>query len=423
MKNDKRNGRRCRKRKKKRRDASTSVFLVIILSSMISLSFAFVSASLRVGGIGYSDAVLNIAGRSVLSGYDTHLKEEYGLLAFRGLGPEIAQRVEHFASYTFDSNKYLELGDVTANSGGMSLADVDAFEDEVVKYSKYAIARGMIPGEGEEAAEGANEGMALSNEERYRTLRNKAVIGSLPSGGEPGNGNIISSVKGAVTSPGGAFSAGTSNYFVVRYIMMEFGNAQSGSDRDTFFVNEAEYILEGEMSDEANLKAFKKDIIEARNASNLIYIWLDPEMREKVIAVSEAATPGPWSALTAAAISEAWALAESMNDLKLLEHGKKVPVQKTKETWAVDIESLFNKENAEAKYIDTGSKTGLTYTGYLRLFLFFEERSLRLMRMMDLMQINIQGKYDRDFLIMEHNLGFWFKAEVDGREYAYEEKY
>ena len=38
-------------------------------------------------------------------------------------------------------------------------------------------------------------------------------------------------------------------------------------------------------------------------------------------------------------------------------------------------------------------------------------------------QINIQGKYDRSFLIKEHNMGFWVKAEADGREYVYDQKY
>ena len=57
------------------------------------------------------------------------------------------------------------------------------------------------------------------------------------------------------------------------------------------------------------------------------------------------------------------------------------------------------------------------------MFLFLEERALRMSRIMDLIQINIQGKYDRSFLIKEHNMGFWVKAEADGREYAYDHKY
>ena len=43
--------------------------------------------------------------------------------------------------------------------------------------------------------------------------------------------------------------------------------------------------------------------------------------------------------------------------------------------------------------------------------------------MMDLIQINIQGKYDRDFLIMEHNTGFCFRASAGGSEFAYIQRY
>ena len=394
----------------------------MILASMISLTLAFVSVSLRTSAIGYSDAVLGVAGRSVMSEYDVHLKDEYGIMAFRGFGPEIAKRVEYFASYTFDRNKHLDLQEVRANSAGLSLADTDAFEKEVVRCAKFAIARGIISDGGEEEeAEGGRT--ATERPEGGRTLRNKAVIDSLPSGGHPGNGSLFEKVKSVLSHPADAFKSGSTNYLVNRYILLMFGNAQTGAVRDSFFTDEAEYIIEGRMSDDANYRAFKRDLTEVRNAANLVYIWMDPDMRAKVTAVAEAATPGPWSALTAAAVSEAWALAEAMNDVKLLEHGKKVPVVKTEATWAVDIESLFNKENIEAGYIDTDPQTGLTYSGYLQLFLFLEERSLKLQRMMDLIQINIQGKYDRDFLIMEHNLGFWFGAKIDGREYAYEEKY
>ncbi len=403
---------------------STSVFLVIVLSSMISLTFAFVSCALRTASIGYSDSVLSLAGRSVLSGYDTHLKDDYGLMAFRGLGPEISKRVDHFASYTFDRNRYLDLESITADSGGMSLADVNAFEKEVLYYAKFAAARDIISGDDENAAGGGaeeNDGQALPGAASDRELRNQKVISSLPSGAEPGSTGVAGSLGNIVSLNENVLKQGTDKWLMLQYIFLKFGNAEDGRAQDSFFMNEAEYILEGEMSDEENLKEFKKDILKLRNASNLAHIWLDPEMRAKVQAVCEAATPGPWSALTAAAVSEAWAYAESVNDVKLLEHGKKVPYKKTKETWAVDLESLT--KDVSDGYIDTDPKTGMTYKDHLKLFLATEERSVRLLRMMDLIQINIQGKYDRDFLIMEHNMGFCFRASVDGKEFAYIEKY
>ena len=425
-----------KKMMRKRRPASTSVFIMIILSTMITLAFAFVSCALWTAGIGYSDSVLFLAGRSVLSSYDTHLKDDYGLLAFRGLGPEISKRVEHFASYTFDRNKYIKLDSVEADSGGMSLADVDAFEKEVVKYAKFAVARDIItPGSGggqdqsgsEEAGAGgspagdAPEGALIPGASASRMLRNEKIISSLPSGGAAGSSGLISSAANLFSSEESFLSQGTDSWLMIEYIMLKFGNAMDGRAQESFFMNEAEYILEGEMSEEKNIKEFRKDVLKIRNAANLAHIWMDPEMRAKVEAVCEAATPGPWAALTAAAVSEAWALAESVNDWNLLIHGKKVPFKKTKETWAIDIKSLT--EDIQDGYVDTGARAGLTYTGYLKVFLLTEDRSRRLLRMMDLMQINIQGKYDRDFLIMEHNTGFCFRAAAGGRDFAYIQRY
>ena len=402
------------------RRASTSVFLMIILSSMIALTFAFVSCALKTAGIGYSDSVFFLAGRSVLSGYDVHLKDDYGLMAFRGLGPEMSKRVEYFASYTFDRNRYIDLERVEADSGGMSLADTAAFEKEVLGYAKFAVARDIISS-GDAEDSGQEPGQLIPGASAERTLRNGKVISSLPSGGTPGSGGITGAAGGLISSDENIFRQGTDAWLMLGYIMLKFGNAEDGRAQDSFFMNEAEYILEGEMSDEENFKEFKKDVLKIRNAANLAHIWLDPEMRAKVQAVCEAATPGPWSALTAAAVSEAWAYAESVNDVKLLEYGKKVAIKKTKQTWAIDIESLT--EDMDEGYIDTGSAAGLGYKDYLKLLLTAEDRSRKLLRMMDLIQINIQGKYDRDFLIMEHNTGFCFRASAGGSEFAYIQRY
>ncbi|MBQ3924092.1 MAG: hypothetical protein II696_01080, partial [Firmicutes bacterium] len=363
------------KEKRHARRASTSVFLMIILSSMIALTFAFVSCALKTAGIGYSDSVLFLAGRSVLSGYDVHLKDDYGLMAFRGLGPEMSKRVEYFASYTFDRNRYIDLERVEADSGGMSLADTSAFEKEVLGYAKFAVARDIIsPGDDEG---GSEPGQLIPGASAERTLRNGKVISSLPSGGSPGSGGIAGAAGNLISSDENIFRQGTDAWLMLGYIMLKFGNAEGGRAQDSFFMNEAEYILEGEMSDEENYKEFKKDVLKIRNAANLAHIWLDPEMRAKVQAVCEAATPGPWSALTAAAVSEAWAYAESVNDVKLLEHGKKVAIKKTKQTWAIDIESLT--EDMDVGYIDTGSAAGLGYKDYLKLLLAAEDRSRKLL--------------------------------------------
>ena len=84
----------------KKKKGSSSVFLVMVLGTMITLAMAFVSAALRVGAIGYIDGVMNLSARSVLSEFDTHLKDDYGLFAFRGHKQEIISKMRLSFVYT-----------------------------------------------------------------------------------------------------------------------------------------------------------------------------------------------------------------------------------------------------------------------------------------------------------------------------------
>lgn len=431
----------------KKKKGSSSVFLVMVLGTMITLALAFVSAALRVGAIGYIDGVMNLSARSVLSEFDTHLKDDYGLFAFRGHKQEIISKMTDYLSYTLDHNKYMDLESVDANTAGYSLADIEIFEDELIEYTKYAIARGIIGdltaaggtgqagdfssghgswAQGGQYVNGASGSHhysygSIDTEKEGRTLRNHKIIDQLPSGAHPGSGSITDKIKEVLEGTDNILLKGTDSYAVVQYIMHTFKNAQQGNERDTFFNNEAEYIIEGEMSDLKNRKELRKDIITVRNAVNFLFIWGNDKMRNEVMAAGELLGADIGTLPMALLISEGWALAEAENDMRLLEHGRKVPVYKTTDVWAIDIQSII--DNKESGYIDTDPGSGLNYQGYLQMFLFLEERALRMSRIMDLIQINIQGKYDRSFLIKEHNMGFWVKAEADGREYAYDHKY
>ncbi|MGL4483955.1 MAG: DUF5702 domain-containing protein, partial [Anaerovoracaceae bacterium] len=190
-----------------------------------------------------------------------------------------------------------------------------------------------------------------------------------------------------------------------------------------FFDYEVEYIIKGKYSDELNRSLVRTDLILFRNAANLLFIYTNPQMLEIVTAA--AAATGPAAPAIQILLSESWALAEAINDVKLLENNKKVPIYKTNETWALDLETVAKnlEKNKENPYVDNNADIGFTYQDYLQFFLFFEDREVKLHRIMDLIQINFQGKHDREFLIKEHNFGFDFKALVNKREYIYEEKY
>ena len=162
-------------------------------------------------------------------------------------------------------------------------------------------------------------------------------------------------------------------------------------------------------------------IVTARTAINAISIFRDEKMRNEVTLLAQALAPGPGGVLLEAAVVAAWSYAEAKNDMALLEHGKKVPLIKDHHTWATDLESAW--EGRAEGYIDTGSSEGQDYDDYLRFILYFTDRKVRLVRMMDLIQINMKGNHNRNFLIREHNCGFRLEAEINGNDYSYDQVY
>ncbi|MEA4922804.1 MAG: DUF5702 domain-containing protein [Eubacteriaceae bacterium] len=404
------------------RKGSSSIFLIMILAGMMAVTFGFIAASQKIAAISYGDALMSLAGRSVLSEYDRDLKKDYGIFAFRGQQHEINEEMSRYVNYTLDLNDKVKMTGIACDTSEYSLANTETFQREIIEYTKYAIARGYIKDILSSSGSAEHDGAAVDTEKSDRVLRSQSVKSSLPSGAVAGSGNLLSTVKNAIGEADQVFRKGSDAYLMNRYIMSHFKNgSMQDLGRETFFKYEAEYIIEGEMDDNSNRKSFRNHMLLLRNAVNFAFIYTDPEMRTELTAAAQLITPGPGGIATQLVLAEAWALAEAENDMQLLEHGKKVPIYKTKKTWAVDLDSIV--KNKETKYIDTHCSTGFTYEGYLQIFLFFMDKDTKYGRMMDLMQINIMGTGDSTFLIKEHNAGFRVNSTINGRKYSYDQEY
>ena len=139
------------------------------------------------------------------------------------------------------------------------------------------------------------------------------------------------------------------------------------------------------------------------------------------MAAAQLLTPGPAALVTQKALLSAWALAESINDYRLLIDHHKVPVMKSDATWAVDLDSVV--ANTSDKYIYTGVDQGQTYDEYLSLFLCGMDGRVRLLRIMDLIQINMKYLYYRTFLLKEYSGGLRFQITVNGAEHVVVKEY
>ena len=62
--------------------------------------------------------------------------------------------------------------------------------------------------------------------------------------------------------------------------------------------------------------------------------------------------------------------------------------------------------------LEPETSEGLNYKGYLILLLFFEDREAKLVRIMDLIQINMKGNYDSGFSMAGSYAGFQLNGEM-----------
>ncbi len=397
---------------------STSVFLVFILTSMIFLIAAFIYAAKEISSESYEDGLLGLASRSVLSEFHTELKERYDIFAFESHGMEAERDIRGYMNEALRLNggRHLEKTDVSF--GDYSLGNPEVLKEQILDYMKFAIAEELlVPSRDSDPAEKKGAG---------RTLRNSRIIESLPS--EPLNTQGIGFLEWVkdITSQVGSiekiFDETKDSYLINRYILSHFKYQTGGPQNDsTFFENEVEYILEGNYRNQTNYANVRKGLVIFRSSLNAIYLYANPRRRAETLAAAELLTPGPAAVVTQAVLIGTWSLAEAENDARLLEKKKPVALFKDDATWATDLQSVI--DNKEQGCIDTKSGKGLYYDDYLMIFLHFQDEELKLMRTMDLIQINMKGSCDKDFLIRTCHCGFYLQAVIKGKEYGYEAVY
>jgi len=432
---------------------SVTVFLASILLTMIMASMVFVHAARSVSCSAYADAVLELAGRSALAEFDRRLKDEYGIFAFYGRDDIVKAGIKFYASASFDKKlpgeiKWgkmavtdlfrLKLESLSADLSEFSLMDANVFEKQIEAYMNFMIAQ-----KGFEYARDlwmSPEKEEKSGDSTERTLKSQAEIKSLPSGGNAsGFLDILAIAGGGLPQLDSILDKSALLVKVNEYILSHFKYGVGGDkEKDTFFKNEVEYILYGRMGDIDNMSKFRSDFVLLRTVLNEIHIASCPDKRTAVLNMSKAFRH--LAPAAAVVIATAWSIAEAENDARLLFDGKKVALYKTDDNWALDLENavrafgIYDDDDDEltdvtaspktrSGYITPSSDSGLAYADYLRIFLYFEKRETKLLRVMDLIQLNLRGSYYDEFLIKDHYTGFRLDAIVSGKMYSYEQKY
>ena len=148
-----------------------------------------------------------------------------------------------------------------------------------------------------------------------------------------------------------------------------------------------------------------------------------------------------------------------MDDYKLLINGRKVPLLKARNSWAISLENITKKatvskpanhENTGGTDTETGSGTdaetgdesqptvtfpeeaplidmdnpyGENYEEYLSLMAYLMDENVKLLRMMDLIQINMREQYYGGFRIADYNTGVHAVLRINGKDYAVQKEY
>lgn len=455
---------RCLKNKR----GSTSIFLTAILLSMILVIGMLVELSAGKASRSYSDGVLRLAANSILTEYHRTLKKDYGLFAFQGNKEELDQKMQMYCSASFDKDSHrnsmdllrLRVNQIDTDVSGYSLTDLENLENEISRYMSYrftelAVNKAFL--EREDSIDQINKSKELSNNksqkikeveakleseskndnqsedsdvtENEKRKEGKKKLKNIKTSGEnaaqsslnhPGNSNVILKNEMIINSlpsnildrPFGYQVGGLKSISVNEYILDTFSNQKDlGRHGKGFFQNEVEYVLCGNFNDQTNYKTIKAEILAMRTALNMTHIYTDKIKLEETLTLASSLTPGPWVPVTQFIIITAWAAAEGGNDIKLLEEGKKVPLIKNSKQWALDLNGFVaGKVTGESEERGSG---GLNYKGYLRILLNLRDKNEKLIRILDLIQINIRGECNKSFLLSDYCIGFEYYAKIE----------
>ena len=390
-----------------------SVFVMIFSVSIISLAMLFIGGT-RAKAISSSvESLGHLWAKSILGEYTDKLYERYGIFAYKAKSPaEVDDKLNQLSEITFKGKRYIDCEGCNSSLYKYSLAELDNFQKQVNKAAVVEKQKNF-------------KDVALDvYTPSDRMISNNAIVAGLPSKGRLSSfslSNFINKIK-EIDDIKDVLKGGKDELLQMKYMKNHFQSAVSQSeDDDSFFKYELEYILAGKTSDEGNLKSTKNRIIAIREAMNIAYINQNPQMRDLALTIAELISSPAAAPATQQALIAAWAYAESVNDYRLLVHGKKVPLMKDDDSWAVNLKSIITNPNPE--YIDKNNEKGNTYNEYLQAMIFLTNKDNRLLRMMDLIEINMKYCYYGNFSISSHYTGIDYSMDVNGRTHNFSAEY
>ena len=183
---------------------------------------------------------------------------------------------------------------------------------------------------------------------------------------------------------------------------------------------ETEYIIAGKNSDYDNLKNVIYRLLAIRFPINFTYALTDTELMASAQTLA-AALAGVTGNVAIAKLAQYLLIAcisyaEAVYDLQCLYQGKRVELTKTKANWHLRFSNIAQLATNLESHVDSkqenkaGSQHGMLYEDYLRMLLLLQnDQSVRLMRMLDVMQVNGQ---QADISFRMQNMVYGFQTDT-----------
>lgn len=406
----------------KRKKGEVTAFLSLIFVLLVSFILAMMeSASIQMTKnqkrLDVERAVFSVFGE-----YHRGLWEEYGVFALDGTygnGQYDESRVLNRFSYYGAMGIEQEIAEIqllTDNDGQAFREQVLAYMEERTGISLVRDLTGMAAGWKEQEIQGKEisgdldaalaENGALLPEEAETLLwarKNQLLSLVLPKdfvlSGKSVSLDGQVSVRARDTGRG-SFPAHEGigrmeeRLLFEQYIVEHFGCATGIKGEDRSLDYELEYLLCGKKSDSENLNMVVSRLLFFRFASNYLYLQTDSEKQSEaeifaaalsiVLLVPEAVE------VVKQILLVLWAFGESVMDLRSLLGGGRTVLIKTKETWQMQVSSLFRLGTQEDQRDGMDAEEGLSYTEYLQILLFLENDGQLTMRVLDRVEQNLQ---------------------------------
>lgn len=190
-----------------------------------------------------------------------------------------------------------------------------------------------------------------------------------------------------------------------------YGQIKEGAALDY----QVEYLIGKKESDMENLKAAVQKLLFLREAANAVHLYGDAGKRAEISAmaasVSAVAFAPYLQPLLETSILFAWAYIESLEDVKALLKGGRVPLVKGPSDWRTDLDSILTYAGEDVRKEDA---EGLTYQQYLAVLLLAEKEEELLFSMMDVMEMDIRRTaYHENFRMDGCVSGFRIAAQFE----------